>query len=321
VNGANPGGPPSRPGCRASPATPTVPPTSTAPPVSKPTMPVTATIVIGASEAGLATSHCLDHRAMDHAVLDRGRVAERWRSERCDSNRLRTSTRISRPPGWSYTPLPTARLPDGHRAHRLPPGPRRRLVRSGTRMEHGPLRHCEPGTLPGRDHDRDVAGHHHAFRRRHLAVRRPSDHGHPRHSCRARAPRRTTQPRTARTSRTRTQPSGRRRRLTDGRRVGSARPARQPTQDQPPLACRCTRAVKASEYGVRPLGEHRPPQPATRLPSDSSGSSLRFTNAPRRRRRPMTTQGVAPTHVWMTGSGTRSGSSGRFSPKISPSIL
>ena len=39
-------------------------------------------IVIGAGQAGLALSRCLTGAGRDHVVLERGRLAERWRSER-----------------------------------------------------------------------------------------------------------------------------------------------------------------------------------------------------------------------------------------------
>jgi putative flavoprotein involved in K+ transport len=60
------------------------------------------TIVIGAGQAGLAMSRCLTDRGVDHVVLERGRLAERWRSERWDSLRLLTPNWMSRLPGWSY---------------------------------------------------------------------------------------------------------------------------------------------------------------------------------------------------------------------------
>src|SRR5215213_3805698 len=60
------------------------------------------TIVIGAGQAGLAMSHCLDRRGVDHVVLERGRVAERWRSERWDSLRLLTPNWMGRLPGHAY---------------------------------------------------------------------------------------------------------------------------------------------------------------------------------------------------------------------------
>jgi putative flavoprotein involved in K+ transport len=59
-------------------------------------------IVIGAGQAGLAMSHSLNSRGVDHVVLERGRVAERWRSERWDSLRLLTPNWMTRLPGWSY---------------------------------------------------------------------------------------------------------------------------------------------------------------------------------------------------------------------------
>lgn len=65
-------------------------------------MPRTHTVVIGAGQAGLATSACLTEAGRDHVVLDRGRVAERWRSERWDSFRLLTPSWMTRLPGHEY---------------------------------------------------------------------------------------------------------------------------------------------------------------------------------------------------------------------------
>ena len=65
-------------------------------------MPSIDTIVIGAGQAGLAVSRCLVDRGVDHVVLERGRVAERWRTERWDSLRLLTPNWMSRLPSWSY---------------------------------------------------------------------------------------------------------------------------------------------------------------------------------------------------------------------------
>jgi putative flavoprotein involved in K+ transport len=59
-------------------------------------------VVIGAGQAGLAMSRCLTERGVDHVVLERGRVAERWRSERWDSLRLLTPNWQSRLPGFRY---------------------------------------------------------------------------------------------------------------------------------------------------------------------------------------------------------------------------
>ena len=58
-------------------------------------------LIIGGGQAGLAMSHCLSRRGIDHVVLERGRVAERWRSERWDSLRLLTPNWMSRLPGWT----------------------------------------------------------------------------------------------------------------------------------------------------------------------------------------------------------------------------
>jgi putative flavoprotein involved in K+ transport len=60
------------------------------------------TVVIGAGQAGLAMSHCLSDRGIEHVVFERGRVAERWRSERWDSLRLLTPNWQSRLPGFRY---------------------------------------------------------------------------------------------------------------------------------------------------------------------------------------------------------------------------
>jgi putative flavoprotein involved in K+ transport len=62
----------------------------------------TDTIIIGGGQAGLAMSRCLADRGIDHVVLERGRVAERWHSERWDSLRMLTPRWQSRLPGWSY---------------------------------------------------------------------------------------------------------------------------------------------------------------------------------------------------------------------------
>jgi len=59
-------------------------------------------VVIGAGQAGLATSWCLSELGIEHVVLERGRIAERWRSERWPSLRLQTPRWLSRLPGWSY---------------------------------------------------------------------------------------------------------------------------------------------------------------------------------------------------------------------------
>lgn len=59
--------------------------------------------VIGAGQAGLAMSHALARFRIEHVVLERGRVAERWRSERWDSLRLLTPNWMNRLPGHAYS--------------------------------------------------------------------------------------------------------------------------------------------------------------------------------------------------------------------------
>lgn len=58
------------------------------------------TVVIGAGHAGLAVSRLLTEAGRDHVVIDRGRVAERWRTERWDSLHLLTPNWMTRLPGW-----------------------------------------------------------------------------------------------------------------------------------------------------------------------------------------------------------------------------
>ncbi len=60
------------------------------------------TVVVGAGHAGLAMSTNLQASGRDHVVLDRGRTAERWRSERWDSLRLLTPNWMIRLPGYEY---------------------------------------------------------------------------------------------------------------------------------------------------------------------------------------------------------------------------
>jgi putative flavoprotein involved in K+ transport len=62
----------------------------------------TTTVVIGAGHAGLAMSRALAQRSIDHVVLERGQVANSWRTERWDSLRLLTPNWQSRLPGHAY---------------------------------------------------------------------------------------------------------------------------------------------------------------------------------------------------------------------------
>lgn len=59
-------------------------------------------LVIGAGHAGLAMSRCLSDQSIEHVVLERGEVANSWRTERWDSLRLLTPNWQSRLPGHGY---------------------------------------------------------------------------------------------------------------------------------------------------------------------------------------------------------------------------
>lgn len=63
----------------------------------------THTLIIGGGQAGLSMSRCLTEYQIDHVILERGRVAERWRSERWDSLRLLTPNWQSRLPYYHYS--------------------------------------------------------------------------------------------------------------------------------------------------------------------------------------------------------------------------
>jgi len=67
------------------------------------------TLIIGGGQAGLAMSHMLSRRGRPHLVLERGRIAERWRSQRWDGLRFQF-------PNWSV------RLPDCTFPHSDPDG-------------------------------------------------------------------------------------------------------------------------------------------------------------------------------------------------------
>ena len=59
-------------------------------------------VVIGGGHCGLAMSHALSQRSIDHVVLERGEVANAWRTERWDSLRLLTPNWMCSLPGQSY---------------------------------------------------------------------------------------------------------------------------------------------------------------------------------------------------------------------------
>jgi putative flavoprotein involved in K+ transport len=62
----------------------------------------TTAVVIGAGHAGLAMSRRLTGRSIDHVVLERGQVANSWRTQRWPSLRLLTPNWQTRLPGHRY---------------------------------------------------------------------------------------------------------------------------------------------------------------------------------------------------------------------------
>ena len=57
-------------------------------------------VVVGAGQAGLAVSYYLRAYGAEHIVLERGRIAESWRSARWDSFTLVTPNWMTRLPGY-----------------------------------------------------------------------------------------------------------------------------------------------------------------------------------------------------------------------------
>ncbi|MEN9619980.1 MAG: hypothetical protein RL499_173 [Actinomycetota bacterium] len=65
-------------------------------------MPTTDVLVIGAGHSGLAMSRRLTERSIDHVVVERGAVAQSWRTERWPGLRLLTPNWQTRLPGGGY---------------------------------------------------------------------------------------------------------------------------------------------------------------------------------------------------------------------------
>ena len=59
-------------------------------------------VVIGGGHCGLAMSHALSKRSVEHLVIERGELANAWRTERWDSLRLLTPNWMCRLPGQPY---------------------------------------------------------------------------------------------------------------------------------------------------------------------------------------------------------------------------
>ena len=69
----------------------------------------TTTLIIGAGQCGLAMSNALTNRAIDHIVLERGKIGNSWKTERWDSLNMLT-------PNWMNCPVKSAQdtdNPDG----------------------------------------------------------------------------------------------------------------------------------------------------------------------------------------------------------------
>ena len=100
-------------------------------------------VIIGAGQAGLATSHELGAQGIEHVVLERARVGESWRSNRWDSFTLVTPNWTVQLPGFGYQ----GGDPDGFmgrdevishlEAYRASFSPPMRLGTSVTRVEVG----------------------------------------------------------------------------------------------------------------------------------------------------------------------------------------
>jgi putative flavoprotein involved in K+ transport len=60
------------------------------------------TVIVGGGQAGLAQSYHLGRLGCPHVILERGRVAERWRSERWDSLMFQVPNWSLRLPGQEY---------------------------------------------------------------------------------------------------------------------------------------------------------------------------------------------------------------------------
>src|SRR5688500_11922462 len=106
-------------------------------------MPRTTAVIIGAGHCGLAMSRHLAERSIDHVFLERGEVANSWRTERWDSLRLLTPNWLTRLPGHAYDgPDPDGYMTAGEVAGfiQATPTPRRRRC--------GPTRRSSPWRPP-----------------------------------------------------------------------------------------------------------------------------------------------------------------------------
>ena len=71
------------------------------------------TVIIGGGHAGLTMSYSLRRLGREHVILERGRVGERWRSERWDSFYFQFPNWTIELPGYKYQcddPTPSRRV-------------------------------------------------------------------------------------------------------------------------------------------------------------------------------------------------------------------
>lgn len=61
------------------------------------------TVIVGAGQAGLCLSRALTRRGHEHLILERGRIAERWRSERWDGLCFQTPNSLVGLPGLPFS--------------------------------------------------------------------------------------------------------------------------------------------------------------------------------------------------------------------------
>ncbi|HET7848313.1 MAG TPA: NAD(P)/FAD-dependent oxidoreductase [Pseudolabrys sp.] len=71
----------------------------------------TDVIIVGGGQAGLVMSRSLTVLGVDHVVLERGRIGERWHSERWHSLNLLTTAAMSALPGMPHAGDPRAFMP------------------------------------------------------------------------------------------------------------------------------------------------------------------------------------------------------------------
>ena len=85
------------------------------------------TVIIGAGHAGLTMSYFLSQRGLEHVIVERGRVGERWISERWDSFHFQFPNWTIELPGYKY---------QTEDPRRLCPGPGNRSIHSRIRRFH-----------------------------------------------------------------------------------------------------------------------------------------------------------------------------------------